>query len=146
MMRVAPEGRVSRAGALSGNRVAMAGALATLLDTSRPRFYEALEKRAARLVAGLRAAAERRGIAITAEYAGSMGGAYFTAGPVRNYEDAKQSDAAFFARWHKAALARGVFLAPSAFEAGFVSSALSDAGIHFTITQLDAALGEARGR
>jgi glutamate-1-semialdehyde 2,1-aminomutase len=72
-----------------------------------------------------------------------MWGAYFTAGPVRNYSDAKKTDTALFARWHMAALARGVFLAPSAFEAGFVSSAHTDADIDFTIKELDAALGEA---
>ena len=146
MKRVAPEGPVYQAGTLSGNPVAMAAGLATLRETNRAGFYEALEKRTARLVAGLRTAAERRGIPLTAGYAGSMWGAYFTPGPVRNYDDAKHSDAAFFARWHKAALARGIFLAPSAFEAGFVSSAHSDADIDFTITELDAALGESRGR
>jgi glutamate-1-semialdehyde 2,1-aminomutase len=72
-----------------------------------------------------------------------MWGSYFTAGPVRDYEDAKKTDTALFARWHKAALARGVFLAPSAFEAGFVSSAHSAADIEITITELDAALDEA---
>jgi len=146
MKRVAPEGPVYQAGTLSGNPVAMAAGLATLRETNRAGFYEALEKRTARLVAGVRTAAERRGIPLTAGYAGSMWGAYFTPGPVRNYDDAKHSDAAFFARWHKAALARGIFLAPSAFEAGFVSSAHSDADIDFTITELDAALGESRGR
>ncbi len=75
-----------------------------------------------------------------------MWGLYFTPGPVRNYADARESDTALFARWHKAALARGVFLAPSAFEAGFVSSAHSEADIDFTIEQLDAALAEARAR
>jgi glutamate-1-semialdehyde 2,1-aminomutase len=64
---------------------------------------------------------------------------------VRNYAEAKKADSALFARWHQAALARGVFLAPSAFEAGFVSSAHSDADIDFTIRELDAALAEARG-
>jgi glutamate-1-semialdehyde 2,1-aminomutase len=145
MKRVAPEGPVYQAGTLSGNPVAMAAGLATLRETSRGGFYEALEKRTARLIAGLRTAAERRGIPLTAGHAGSMWGAYFTAGPVRNYEEARRSDAGFFARWHQAALARGVFLAPSAFEAGFVSSAHADADIDFTITELDAALGDARG-
>jgi glutamate-1-semialdehyde 2,1-aminomutase len=71
---------------------------------------------------------------------------YVTPGPVRNFAEAKAADTALFARWHRAALARGVFLAPSAFEAGFVSSAHTDADIDHTITQLDAALGEARAR
>src|SRR2546427_9860904 len=79
-------------------------------------------------------------------HAGSMWGLYFTAGPVRNYADARKADTALFARWHTAARARGVFLAPSAFEAGFVSAAHTDSDIDFTIAQLDAALGEARAR
>ena len=143
MNRIAPEGPVYQAGTLSGNPVAMAAGLATLRETSRPGFYEALEQRTARLVEGLRTAADRHGVPITLGHAGSMWGAYFTAGPVRNYADAKNADTARFARWHKAALARGVFLAPSAFEAGFVSSAHSDADIDFTIRELDAALAEA---
>ena len=75
-----------------------------------------------------------------------MWGVYLTAGPVRNYAEAKATDTALFARWHRAALARGVFLPPSAFEAAFVSSAHTDADIDFTIEQLDAAFGEARAR
>ena len=146
MRRVAPEGPVYQAGTLSGNPVAMAAGLATLRETSRPGFYEALERRTARLVEGLTTAAGRHGVPITAGHAGSMWGLYFTAGPVRNFTDAKNADTALFARWHKAALARGVFLAPSAFEAGFVSSAHSDADIDFTIRELDAALGDALSR
>jgi len=71
---------------------------------------------------------------------------YLTAGPVRSFADAKRSDTALFARWHAAALARGVFLAPSAFEAGFVSSAHTDADIEETVNQLDAALADAAAR
>jgi len=143
MKRIAPDGPVYQAGTLSGNPVAMAAGLATLLETARPGFYETLEKRTARLLQGLTAAANARRVPYTTGYAGSMWGGYFTAGPVRNYEDAKQTDAKLFARWHKAALARGVFLAPSAFEAGFVSSAHSDADIEVTIKELDAALDDA---
>ena len=146
MRRVAPEGPVYQAGTLSGNPVAMAAGLATLRETNRPGFYDALERRTASLVAGLQAAAQRHGVPLTAGHAGSMWGLYFTAGPVRNYADARKADTALFARWHTAALARGVFLAPSAFEAGFVSAAHTDSDIDFTIAQLDAALGEARAR
>ena len=142
MRLVAPEGPVYQAGTLSGNPVAMAAGLATLRQTERPGFYEALERRTARLVAGIGDAARRHGVAITAGHAGSLWGVYFTAGPVRNFAEAKRSDTALFARWHRAALARGVFLAPSAFEAGFVSSAHTDADIDHTIAQLDAALGD----
>jgi glutamate-1-semialdehyde 2,1-aminomutase len=144
MKRIAPEGPVYQAGTLSGNPVAMAAGLATLRETDEQGFYDMLDRRTDRLVRGLRDAARRRGIPITADHAGSMWGVYFTAGPVRNYADAKNTDAALFGRWHRAALARGIFLAPSAFEAAFVSSAHSDDDIDFTIAQLDAALDEAR--
>jgi len=146
MRLVAPEGPVYQAGTLAGNPVAMAAGLATLRETERPGFYEALERRTARLVAGIGDAARRHGVTATAGHAGSMWGMYFAPGPVKNFAQAKVADTALFARWHRAALARGVFLAPSAFEAGFVSSAHTDADIDFTITQLDAALGEARAR
>ena len=146
MRLVAPEGPVYQAGTLAGNPVAMAAGLATLLETERPGFYEALERRTARLVAGIGDAARRHGVALSAGHAGSMWGAYFTHGPVRNFAEAKRADAGLFARWHRAALERGVYLAPSAFEAGFVSSAHTDADIDFTIAQLDAALATARPR
>ncbi len=146
MRRIAPEGAVYQAGTLSGNPVAMAAGLATLRETARDGFYEALEGRTARLLGGLEDAARRREIPRALGHAGSMWGVYFAPGPVRNYADAKGADAALFARWHRAALARGVFLPPSAFEAAFVSSAHTDADIEFTITQLDAALGDAGAR
>jgi glutamate-1-semialdehyde 2,1-aminomutase len=146
MRRIAPEGPVYQAGTLSGNPVAMAAGLATLRETSRPGFYEELERRTERLIRGFQDVATRHGVPLTVGHAGSMWGAFFTEGPVRNYADAKRTDTALFARFHKAALARGVFLAPSAFEAGFVSAAHSDADIDFTIEQIDAALAEARAR
>ena len=143
MRRIAPEGPVYQAGTLSGNPVAMAAGLATLRETARPGFYEALDQLTSRLVTGLREAAARRRVPMTIGHAGSMWGLYFTAGPVHNYGQAKATDTELFARWHKAALARGVFLAPSAFEAGFVSSAHTEQDIDFTIKELDAALAEA---
>ena len=146
MRRIAPEGPVYQAGTLSGNPVAMVAGLATLRVTATPGFYDALERRTARLLTGLGDAARGRGVPMTLGHAGSMWGVYLAAGPVRNYADAKKTDAALFARWHRAALARGVFLPPSAFEAAFVSSAHTDADIDFTITQLDAALDDAGAR
>src|SRR5207247_7743169 len=146
MRLIAPAGPVYQAGTLSGNPVAMAAGLATLRETERLGFYETLERRTARLVAGIGDAARRHGIAVTAGHAGSMWGMYFARGPIRNFAEAKAADTGAFARWHRAALARGVFLAPSAFEAGFVSGAHTDADIDFKITQLDTELGEARAR
>src|SRR3989441_1254887 len=114
MRLVAPEGPVYQAGTLAGNPVAMAAGLATLRETERPGFYETLERRTARLVAGIGDAARRHGVPVTTGHAGSMWGMYFAPGPVRNFAEAKAADASLFARWHRAALARGVFLAPSA--------------------------------
>ncbi|HEY6809235.1 MAG TPA: glutamate-1-semialdehyde 2,1-aminomutase [Gemmatimonadales bacterium] len=144
MALVAPAGPVYQAGTLSGNPVAMAAGLATLRETARDGFYAALEARTARLVAGIADAARRQGVPLAAGHAGSMWGMYLAAGPVRNYADAKGADAARYARWHRAALARGVFLPPSAFEAAFVSAAHSDGDIDRTIAELDAALADAR--
>ncbi len=146
MGQIAPEGPVYQAGTLAGNPVAMAAGLATLRETERPGFYETLERRTAQLVAGIRASAARHGVPVTADHAGSMWGVYFTAGPVQSFADARRADTALFAKWHRAALARGIFLAPSAFEAGFVSSAHTDADIAQTTVALDAALAEALGR
>jgi glutamate-1-semialdehyde 2,1-aminomutase len=146
MRLIAPEGPVYQAGTLSGNPVAMAAGLATLRATEQAGLYDTLERRTRRLVAGIGDAAGRRRVSVSVGHAGSMWGVYFAAGPVRNFAQARASDVALFARWHRAALARGVFLAPSAFEAGFVSSAHTDADIDFTIAQLDAALGEAQAR
>ena len=143
MRRIAPAGPVYQAGTLSGNPVAMAAGLATLKGTAAPGFYETLDARTARLVSGIESAARRRGVPMTAGHAGSMWGVYLTAGPVRNFDDAKRADTALFARWHRAALASGVFLAPSAFEAGFVSSAHTQEDIDVTVERLDAALGVA---
>src|SRR3989442_5777854 len=85
MGRGAPGGPVSRAGTLAGNPVAMAAGLATLLETERPGFYEALERRTARLVAGIGDAARRHGVPVTAGHAGSPWGAFFTGGAVRHF-------------------------------------------------------------
>ncbi|HKA59914.1 MAG TPA: glutamate-1-semialdehyde 2,1-aminomutase [Gemmatimonadales bacterium] len=146
MKRIAPEGPVYQAGTLSGNPVAMAAGLATLRETARDAFYESLALRTSRLLEGLIKITQRHSVDSCLAAAGSMWGIYLGVSRVRNYTEAKRADTALFARWHKAALARGVFLAPSAFEAGFVSSAHSEADLDVTIRELDAALGEARGR
>ena len=146
MRLVAPAGPVYQAGTLAGNPIAMAAGLATLGETGRAGFYETLERRTARLVSGIGDAARRHGVPASVGHAGSMWGVYFASGPIRTYGDAKRADAGLFGRWHRAALARGVFLPPSAFEAAFVSSAHTDADIDLTLEHLDAALGDARTR
>ncbi|MDB4906304.1 MAG: glutamate-semialdehyde--aminomutase [Gemmatimonadetes bacterium] len=142
MEQVAPTGPVYQAGTLSGNPLAMAGGLATLTALT-PELHARIERRTASLVMGLREIAARRGVPFTADHAGSMFGFFFRAEPVRSFADAKQADVELFKRFFHAALERGVYLAPSAFEAGFLSAAHGDAEIAATIERLDEALGAA---
>jgi glutamate-1-semialdehyde 2,1-aminomutase len=143
MERVAPSGPVYQAGTLSGNPLAMAGGIATLTALT-PALHEIIARRTRALVEGLRGIAARRGVPFTADSAGSMFGFFFRAEPVRSFADAKTADVELFRRFFHAALDRGVYLAPSAFEAGFLSAAHGDAEIALTLERLDAALGEAR--
>lgn len=140
MSQVAPSGAVYQAGTLSGNPLAMAAGLATLRGLT-PEVHDTITRRTLRLVAGLRGSAARRGIPFTADSAGSMWGFFFRAEPVRSFSDAKTSDVERFRRFFHAALERGVYLAPSAFEAAFMSAAHTDADIEETLDRLDDALG-----
>ncbi len=142
MEQVAPAGNVYQAGTLSGNPLAMAGGLATLGELT-PRLHDEIAARTARLVQGLREIAARRGIPFTADCAGTMWGFFFRAEPVRSFGDARTSDVERFKRFFHAALDRGVYLAPSAFEAAFMSAAHSDADIGETLTRLDEAMAVA---
>ena len=143
MERVAPSGPVYQAGTLSGNPLAMAAGLATL-HALTPSVHDTIATRTRALVEGLRGIAARQGVPFTADSAGSMFGFFFRAEPVRSFAEAKSADVALFRRFFHAALARGVYVAPSAFEAGFVSSAHGDDEIATTLERLDAALREAR--
>jgi len=139
MEAIAPAGPVYQAGTLSGNPLAMAGGLATL-GALTPAVQAAMEERTARLTRGLAEAAMRRGVPMTVAHAGTMWGFFFRAEPVRSFADAKGADVARFRRFFHAALDRGVYLAPSAFEAAFMSAAHGDAEIDQTLERLDAAL------
>ncbi len=139
MELIAPSGSVYQAGTLSGNPLAMAAGLATLEDLS-PAVQECIATGTARLVHGLRESAMRYGVPLTADCAGSMWGFFFRAEPVRSFADAKTSDVERFRRFFHAALDRGVYLAPSAFEAAFMSSAHDDAVIDATLDRLDDAM------
>lgn len=120
MQTVAPVGPVYQAGTLSGNPLAVAAGLATLRLIERYPPYERLEEISARLAEGLTQRAMTAGIPFTGNRVGSMFTGFFREGPVCNYEDAKGSDLDRFARFHQQMLARGVYLAPSQFEAAFV--------------------------
>ena len=139
MSQVAPAGSVYQAGTLSGNPLAMAGGIATLRALT-PLVHEDIAGRTANLVQGLRECAARHGIPFTADCAGSMWGFFFRAEPVRSFTDAKASDVERFKRFFHAALDRGVYLAPSAFEAAFMSAAHTEADIDETLQRLDDAL------
>ena len=133
MSQVAPSGPIYQAGTLSGNPVAMAAGLATLALIEAPGFHDALERTTHALCDGLEAAARDAGVAFHTVRAPGMFGLYFREGPVETFADALASDSARFNRFFHAMLERGVYLAPSAFEAGFVSSAHGDTEIARTI-------------
>jgi glutamate-1-semialdehyde 2,1-aminomutase len=143
MALVAPSGPMYQAGTLSGNPLAMAAGIATLTALT-PGVHAGIAQRTRALVEGLRHVAARRGVPFTADSAGSMFGFFFRAEPVRSYADARSADVELFRRFFHAALDRGVYLAPSAFEAGFVSAAHGDHEIALTLERLDEALGSAR--
>jgi glutamate-1-semialdehyde 2,1-aminomutase len=134
MQKIAPLGPVYQAGTLSGNPVAMSAGLKTLELISRPGFYEALSTKVENLVTGIMQQAKQAGIALTENHVGGMFGLFFSeTESVNDYAAATACDQARFKTFYHAMLARGIYLAPSAFEAGFVSDAHSDADIETTI-------------
>jgi len=143
MERIAPLGPVYQAGTLSGNPVAMSAGLKTLELLSEPGFYEALEAKTERLATGLVAAAQTAGVPLTANVVGGMFGVFFTDAPqVSSYAQATACNVEQFQRFYHAMLRRGVDLAPSAFEAGFVSAAHSEADIDATLAAAAEAFAE----
>jgi len=134
MERISPLGPVYQAGTLSGNPIAMTAGLKTLELISGAGFHEELSAKAERLTDGLREQAAAAGIPLSTNRAGGMFGLFFTdAGPVTNFEQATHCNQDQFKAFFHAMLDRGVYLAPSAFEAGFVSSAHGDAEIDATL-------------
>jgi glutamate-1-semialdehyde 2,1-aminomutase len=146
MTKVAPEGDVYQAGTLSGNPVAMAAGLAQLRVLEREQPYPALQERSSRLVNGIIDAAGRHGVPATGSAVGSMWGVYLCDGPVRNFSDALQVNRDLFSAYYRKCLEAGVFFAPSPFEAGFLSTAHSDADIDRTIEAVDRSLAEVVGQ
>jgi glutamate-1-semialdehyde 2,1-aminomutase len=121
MREIAPSGPVYQAGTLSGNPLAVAAGLETLRRLGRPGVYEALAETTRLLCAGLAERAMKAGVALSTASVGGMFGVFFHPGPVRSFEEAKQANGPRFNRFFAEMLARGVYLAPSAYEAGFVS-------------------------
>jgi glutamate-1-semialdehyde 2,1-aminomutase len=138
MQCLAPLGSVYQAGTLSGNPVAVAAGMATLKLVQAPGFYENLSKLATQLTTGLTAAAKKHGIPFCAQSIGGMFGLYFSAAIPTSYAEVMSCDKDAFNRFFHAMLEAGVYLAPSAFEAGFVSSAHTEADIDATIAAAEA--------
>ena len=133
MAQVAPLGPVYQAGTLSGNPLAVAAGLATLRLVQAPGFYQRLSASTAKLVTGLSSAAKEAGVAFSAQSIGGMFGLYFRATPPRDLAEVLTADSQAFNRFFHAMLAQSIYLAPSAYEAGFVSAAHGDAEIERTL-------------
>jgi len=133
MAMVAPAGPMYQAGTLSGNPLAMTAGIKTLELLQKPGTYEQLETITKKLSEGLLKAARDNGHTVCGGSLSAMFGMFFTEGPVHNYDDAKKSDLAKFGKFHRGMLERGVYLAPSQFEAGFTSLAHTDEDIDRTI-------------
>jgi glutamate-1-semialdehyde 2,1-aminomutase len=133
MQSIAPLGPVYQAGTLSGNPVAVAAGLATLKLVQVPRFFDRLAATARTLCEGLTAAARERGVLFCAASVGGMFGLYFRETPPASYAEVMQCDKEAFNRFFHGMLARGIYLAPSAYEAGFVSSAHGRAELARTV-------------
>jgi glutamate-1-semialdehyde 2,1-aminomutase len=142
MAKVAPEGPVYQAGTLSGNPVAMAAGLATLEELEKPGVEEGLEARTEALVNGLKDAAKKEEAPVSFSSLGSMFCIFFRDRPPLNYSEAMQGDAARYGRFFHAMLKRGVYLAPSAYETAFLSTAHSYEDIDKTVAAFREALRE----
>ena len=142
MEQIAPLGPVYQAGTLSGNPVAVAAGLATLSLVQAPGFYEALTRTTAALCSGLVDAAQKHGVTFSAQSVGGMFGLYFRPTCPQTYAEVLECDKAAFNRFFHAMLAAGHYFAPSAFEAGFVSSAHSADDIAETVAAAEAVFAD----
>lgn len=144
MERLSPDGPIYQAGTLSGNPIAMYAGYASLEKILREgdALYKRLELLALRLTQGLADAAKRHGIPLQTDVRGSMFGFFFNEKPVKNFRDAMASDSKRFAQFHRKMLERGVYLACSQYETGFISSVMDEAMIDDVIAKADAVLDE----
>ena len=145
MSLVAPEGSVYQAGTLSGNPLAMASGLQTLRILKEDGTYETLEKRTKELVEGIKAVAKDEGISLQINHIASMFSLFFTNEPVKDYNSALKSDIDLFIKYFYAMLKRGIYLAPSAFEASFVSLAHRKKDIDYTLKAVKESFKEIKG-
>ncbi len=145
MDQVAPAGPVYQAGTLSGNPLAAAAGLKTLELISRDGFFDELNRISEKLFEGIRAIMQKLGFGLTLNYVNSMGCLFFTENEVTGFADALKSDTALFAKFFGYLLDEGVYIAPSQFEAMFVSSAHSEQDIDTTLDKMEKALRKAMG-
>ena len=142
MSMVAPAGAMYQAGTLSGNPLAMTAGIKTLELLRQEGTFERLESITQRLIKGIQEAAQNNGIPITGSSISAMFGFYLCEGPVRNFEEAKATNSELFGKLHRAMLQRGIYLAPSAFEAGFTSLAHSEDDINATLQAFQESFAE----
>jgi glutamate-1-semialdehyde 2,1-aminomutase len=142
MAHVAPQGSIYQAGTLSGNPVAMAAGIATLEQIRKDGFYEALDRKAGRLLDGLELAAEKAAIPVQAKRVGSMLGFFFNDRQVTNFDDAKTSDLDRFTIFYNGLRQNGIYIAPSQFEALFLSAAHDIEHIETTIKAAEKVLDQ----
>ncbi len=142
MSMVAPAGPMYQAGTLSGNPLAMTAGIKTLELLKQEGTYERLENNTQRLISGILKAAKEAGLPITGSSISGMFGFYLCDGPIRNFEEAKAADTVRFGKLHRAMLERGIYLAPSAFEAGFTSLAHSEDDIEATLKAFQQSFAE----
>src|SRR5207237_5449761 len=133
MDQVAPLGPVYQAGTLAGNPLAMSAGIAALKQLMKPGLYDEMTQMAQRLAVGLCAGLAEAGIPGEVNAIGSLATVFFTLGPVKNYANAKRSDTKRYARFFREMLDRGIFLAPSQFEAAFLSAAHTPADMDRTL-------------
>ena len=133
----APSGPVYQAGTLSGNPLAMTAGIKTLELLKQEGTYEKLESTTSRLIEGIIQSADNNGFIINGGSISAMFGFFLCEGPVRNFEEAKTNDSETFAKLHREMIKRGIYLAPSPFEAGFTSLAHSEEEIDKTIEAFD---------
>jgi glutamate-1-semialdehyde 2,1-aminomutase len=140
MSQIAPQGTVYQAGTLSGNPIAMAAGIATLEQLKTEGVYENLEEKAKRLVAGIADAAQKAGVAAKVDHVGSMLGMFFTDRNVTCFEDAKTCDLEIFSSFYQGMRQQGIYIAPSQFEALFLSSAHENEHIDATVDAVEKVL------
>jgi glutamate-1-semialdehyde 2,1-aminomutase len=147
MRQIAPTGPIYQAGTLSGNPVAMAAGLAALTQIKAEGLYEQLSDTTAQIAEGIKAIANKYGVPMTVNYAGSMFGIFFTdIERVTNYQQAINCDTETFNRFYHGMLKRGVYMAPASYEAGFVSAAHSPEIVEKTLLVADEVFAELTGQ